>query len=223
MSTICSARTLSIASCCAAFAAGPALAQTDVAPDHKHSWGENIGFMNWRDAGEPDGAQGVRLHASFLSGFVWGENTGWITLGDGDPDDGSSYGNADGADCGVNLDPSTGNLSGYAWGENIGWINFSGGAMANPPRPARLDLDASRLRGYAWAENVGWVSLDDGEHYVAFLCTADFNDDGSVNTLDVLVFLNAWVARDPAADFNDDGSVNTLDVLAFLNAWSTGC
>ena len=54
-------------------------------------------------------------------------------------------------------------------------------------------------------------------------CTADFNGDGTVNTIDVLTFLNAWAAGDEAADFNEDGSVNTLDVLAFLNAWTAGC
>ncbi|QKK10047.1 MAG: hypothetical protein HND58_19085 [Planctomycetota bacterium] len=54
-------------------------------------------------------------------------------------------------------------------------------------------------------------------------CPADFNGDGSVNTLDVLAFLNAWGAGDPSADFNGDGSVNTLDVLSFLNAWTAGC
>ncbi len=54
-------------------------------------------------------------------------------------------------------------------------------------------------------------------------CAADFNGDGSVNTLDVLAFLNAWGSGDPRGDFNGDGAVNTLDVLAFLNAWSIGC
>ena len=54
-------------------------------------------------------------------------------------------------------------------------------------------------------------------------CAGDFNGDGSVNTLDVLAFLNAWSAGDPRGDFNGDGSINTLDVLAFLNAWSSGC
>jgi hypothetical protein len=54
-------------------------------------------------------------------------------------------------------------------------------------------------------------------------CVADFNHDGSVNTLDVLAFLNAWSTGDPAADINGDGNVNTLDVLAFLNLWSVGC
>ena len=54
-------------------------------------------------------------------------------------------------------------------------------------------------------------------------CPADFNGDGQINTRDVLAFLNAWAAGDPAADFNGDDQINTLDVLAFLNAWNTGC
>ena len=49
------------------------------------------------------------------------------------------------------------------------------------------------------------------------------DEDGSVHTLDVLAFLNAWSEGDSAADFNGDGAVNTLDLLAFLNAWSAGC
>jgi hypothetical protein len=54
-------------------------------------------------------------------------------------------------------------------------------------------------------------------------CPPDFNGDGTVNTQDVLAFLNAWTAGDSRADFNGDGDINTLDVLAFLNAWSAGC
>lgn len=54
-------------------------------------------------------------------------------------------------------------------------------------------------------------------------CDADFNNDGSVNTVDVLDFLNAWNGDDDDADFNNDGSINTVDVLDFLNAWNTGC
>jgi hypothetical protein len=67
---------------------------------------------------------------------------------------------------------------------------------------------------------------DSGAAYVFDVgppCSADFNGDGSINTLDVVAFLNAWAAGDPSADFNGDGAVNTLDVLAFLNAWAAGC
>jgi len=58
---------------------------------------------------------------------------------------------------------------------------------------------------------------------VAPPCVADFNNDGTVNTIDMLAFLNAWTAGDPSADINGDGNVNTLDVIAFLNLWTAGC
>jgi len=208
--------------------AAPAIAQSNVSSEHKFSWGENIGFMNWRDAGDPDGAQGVMLHAgaggnAYLSGFLWCENVGWVNLGDGSPANGVAYGNTDGSDVGVNVDDS-GIVSGLGWGENIGWVNFSTkGSLGQFGQHARLDLAERRLRGYAWGENVGWINMDDGEHFVEFLCAADFNGDGYVDTRDVLAFLNAWAARDPRADFNGDGYIDTRDVLAFLNVWTSGC
>ncbi len=54
-------------------------------------------------------------------------------------------------------------------------------------------------------------------------CVADFNSDDTVDTQDVLAFLNAWSMGDESADINQDGDVNTLDVTAFLNAWVVGC
>ena len=54
-------------------------------------------------------------------------------------------------------------------------------------------------------------------------CAADVNGDGTVNTQDVLAFLNVWTAGEPQGDFNADGTINTQDVLAFLNAWVAGC
>ena len=54
-------------------------------------------------------------------------------------------------------------------------------------------------------------------------CPGDFNGDGSVNTQDVLAFLNAWTSDNPTSDCTGDGSINTQDVLCFLNAWTTGC
>ncbi|HZW08950.1 MAG TPA: choice-of-anchor tandem repeat NxxGxxAF-containing protein [Phycisphaerales bacterium] len=54
-------------------------------------------------------------------------------------------------------------------------------------------------------------------------CRVDFNDDGAVNTLDFLAYLNAFVAQDGSADFDGDGSINTLDFLFFLNEWALGC
>ena len=54
-------------------------------------------------------------------------------------------------------------------------------------------------------------------------CPGDFNGDGSVNTQDVLAFLNAWTSDDPSSDCTGDGNINTQDVLCFLNAWTAGC
>jgi hypothetical protein len=54
-------------------------------------------------------------------------------------------------------------------------------------------------------------------------CPADFNDDGDIDTRDVMAFLNAWMHQDPRADFNGDGRFDTLDILAYLNQWNAGC
>ena len=54
-------------------------------------------------------------------------------------------------------------------------------------------------------------------------CRGDFNEDGIVDTRDVLTFLNAWSAGEGSADINEDGGVDTRDVIAFLNLWTAGC
>jgi len=54
-------------------------------------------------------------------------------------------------------------------------------------------------------------------------CPADLNGDGSLNFLDVSMFLGAFGAQDPIADFQPDGSFNFLDVSAFLAAFGAGC
>jgi len=54
-------------------------------------------------------------------------------------------------------------------------------------------------------------------------CPADMNEDGSLNFLDVSMFLGAFGAQDPSADFQPDGSFNFLDVSAFLAAFGAGC
>ncbi len=54
-------------------------------------------------------------------------------------------------------------------------------------------------------------------------CAADFNGDGTVNSGDVLAFLNAWNGQEPGGDFDNNGHFNSQDVLAFLNTWNAGC
>ena len=54
-------------------------------------------------------------------------------------------------------------------------------------------------------------------------CPADLNADGAVNSQDFILFLNLFIAQDPAADFNGDGQINSQDFIAFLNAFVAGC
>ena len=54
-------------------------------------------------------------------------------------------------------------------------------------------------------------------------CVADFNNDGTVNILDVVDFITNWNSQGTGADFNNDGSINVLDVVAFITIWNVGC
>ncbi len=109
----------------------------------------------------------------------------------------------------------------------------SDGAWPHTATLLATDPDQGDWLGYsvAIAESViaaGAHGDDDngpfsGATWVFERCRADFNGDGSVNTLDVLAFLNAFTSGDQRADFNGDGVINTLDFIAFLNAFTAGC
>jgi hypothetical protein len=49
------------------------------------------------------------------------------------------------------------------------------------------------------------------------LCPADFDEDGDVDTADLLFLLGAWGT--PDGDVDGDGTTNTADLLALLGAW----
>lgn len=134
-------------------------AASNVSNTDKWSWSENAGWMNWRDA--DDSEQGVVIGTNHLEGMIWAENIGWINLGNGN----APYGNTNGTDFGINIDPDSNRLHGLAWSENAGWINFDTGATDNP---ARVDRAEGRLHGLAWSESLGWINLDDSASFVAF-------------------------------------------------------
>lgn len=213
--------------------AARATAQSNVDPVNKFAWAENIGWTNWLDADA--GADGVEVGSTFMSGFIWGENVGWINVGDGTPVNGVSYSNVLGLDAGVNIDPD-GTLHGMAWGENIGWVNFDGGALATPPKPARIDcaappgLPLARLSGFVWGENVGWINLDHGIHFVSVDAATtpiacDMNHDGLVDGLDIQLFSDFLLLASPP-DWRDvcsgdveatpDGTIDPDDVADFV-------
>ncbi len=207
--------------------AAPVMAQSDIDPINKFCWQENGGWMNWRDAG--GGQDGVREQRTFLSGFIWAENLGWVNLGH-TPADGIQHANTTGGDYGVNIDMQ-GLLSGFAWSENAGWVNFSGGGLASPPNPARLDLASQRLRGYVWGENIGWVNLNlpfSGQ-YVQRVCYANCDQSTTAPVLsanDFQCFLNAFASGDAAANCDRSTVAPVLtanDFQCFLNAFSARC
>lgn len=230
------------ASALLALAAAPALGQaTNVDATNKYSWGENIGWMNWRDAGNPTGNQGARIGTNYLSGFVWCENVGWVNLGDGTPANGTAYANVNGTDFGVNRNPANGNLSGFAWGENIGWINFGGGALATPAQPAKAL--AGRLNGFAWGENVGWINLDvaTAGQYVGYFNKCNAADvaslggnlvpDGQLTADDIVAYLSEFFSGNLAiADIASlggnpgaDGQITPDDLVYFLSKFFSPC
>ncbi len=194
-----------------AAASATAAAATNIDANHKDSWGENIGWMNWRDAA--GGASGVSVMADHLTGMIWTENEGWISAGAG----AGPYANTTGLNYGVNIGVG-GALRGYAWGENTGWINFDttptlGGLGA------RYDAGSDRFRGYAWGENIGWINLDDAVHFVAVdACTGDLNGDGQVNSSDLALLLGNW-GMPGVGDLNGDSTVNASDLALMLGSW----
>ena len=154
-------RTLALALCCVQARAG-----TTVDPAEPYAYAANAGWIN----AYADGTNGAVIGQSFCSGLLYGANFGWITLGDGTPANGYAYGNADGADAGVNHD-GAGRLRGLAWSANAGWIVFED--TGDP----QVNLSTGGLSGYAWGANLGWISLG-GVRTTVLSAGADSDGDG---------------------------------------------
>ena len=55
--------------------------------------------------------------------------------------------------------------------------------------------------------------------YVTHPCTADVNNDATVNTSDLLVVIDQWGMVKSPADINSDGIVNVTDLLEVIGDW----
>jgi hypothetical protein len=129
------------------------LAEANVHPDYSHSWGANIGWVNWR----PDPIRGADFGQFICAGYIYSANTGWINLGQGTPANGIRYQNDSASDFGVNMD-FMGNLRGLAYGANIGWINFEDKGAP------RVDLRTGTLHGHVYSANTGWITLENSTY-----------------------------------------------------------
>lgn len=177
--------------------AGSAAAQSTISPAASFAYAANAGWIELR----PSAAVGVRLGESFLSGKAYAANFGWIDFGDGSPDNGHTYSNASGSDCGVNLG-TDGTLSGYAYAANIGWIAFE--QVHGKPK---LNFLSGALSGHAYAPNVGWIALDTpaSDLLTLALLRPDSDGDGIADAWEKLHFNNLTTAT-ALSDSDGDGS-----------------
>jgi len=91
------------------------------------------------------------------------------------------------------------------------------------PEPNLDDLGSSPyiLRMSQGPFASAWMVRAIGEPNAA--CTIDYNNDGTLDFFDVSVFLNAFLASDPAADLDGNGMFDFFDVSGFLSQYAAGC
>lgn len=87
---------------------------------------------------------------------------------------------------------------------------YDAGNNLSVPASSTADIDGeARIYGDS-------VDIGADEAYTDAL---DLNEDGIVNTADLLLFADSWLQNEPAMDFNDDGIVNTADFVRFASVW----
>lgn len=229
--------------------AGAAPAQTSISTAHKYGWQENCGWMNWRDAGPEPGSDGVRVHATFLSGWIWLENAGWVTVGNGTPGfayaDCNGDGTLDQADFGCFQtrfalnDPYVDctrdgdiNIADFGCFQTRFAEGVNGSTYTNlTGRDAGVNIrEGDVLEGFAWGENVGWINFGSlQERAPGFGVTLDrfaFRFRGYAWGENI-----GWVNLDDArsyvglrcyVDCDDDGVATTADFGCFQTRFAEG-
>ena len=197
---------------------------------HSMLVGDGPGITEARAINNLGQVAGEGWNGSFGSAWLWDETEGFTflpALKNGDRDRVIPYGlNSAGSMVGSAATDGWADTRAFIWDQTNGMRDLND--LVDLPQDFILDraveISESGIIigdghwGPGFGAGVAFVLMP-----LADACPADFNDDGDLNTLDVLAFLNAWNANEGRADFNQDGDINTLDVLAFLNAWNTGC
>ena len=95
----------------------------------------------------------------------------------------------------------------------------------DPQDASGLTKDGTVIAAVEFTEGSGalvktnWTEARDAY----FPCRADLNEDGIINTHDLITFLNMWVDKQWGTDYNTDGQINTNDMIAYINDWVAGC
>lgn len=99
----------------------------------------------------------------------------------------------------------------------LSWM-LGGGTPAAPVvvAPAPGDPAPAELRSER-------VPADQGTRGVTPCGDADFDRDGELDFIDVIIFLQLFSSTQPAADLDANGVYDYLDVLVFLQVFSAGC
>ncbi len=135
--------------------AQPAFSESNISPEDRHAWSENVGWLDFR----PDSFGGVIIYDSYISGYAWAMNIGWVKLGS---NPGGPYDNEISGQWGVNRDSGGEALSGFAWSELVGWIDFQPAGYDG----VAIDTTTGSFDGYAWSQNAGWIHFkNDAPHY----------------------------------------------------------
>ncbi len=56
-----------------------------------------------------------------------------------------------------------------------------------------------------------------------FACPADINRDGTLDSNDPMIYIDAYFQNDQAADWDSNGSLNYFDISAFITDYAAGC
>ncbi len=163
------------------------------------SWIRQIGTIedDFALAMASDGAEGV-----YVGGITYGDLGG---VGAG------------GGDTWIGLLDTLGN---WSWLRQFGTQETEGAYALAPDGSGRVFIGGftgGDLGGTSEGLYDAWIAR------FGLPCVADFNGDGTVDTLDFIAYLNAFYSQNPGADLNGDGVINTLDFLEFLNAFNRGC
>lgn len=70
---------------------------------------------------------------------------------------------------------------------------------------------------------VAWFTGNQVQLVATAFCSADLNDDGFTDFLDISAFLTGFGNQDAVSDLNGDGFWDFLDISVFLSSFAAGC